>query len=133
VRVHPGRTVEARVEAYGVGEPGIQAIIVAVGGGGLYAGVAAATEGRVQIVAVEPLSCPTLQAALDAGHPVDVSVSGVAAASLGVRCVGEIVFGIASRVNPTSVPTRLSVPLGCSLARIPHPGRTRSRRRTCVA
>jgi threonine dehydratase len=84
-------------------EPGIQTIILAVGGGGLYAGVAAATEGRAQIVAVEPFSCPTLHAALEAGHPVDVSVSGVAADSLGARRVGEIAFSIASRVNPTSV------------------------------
>jgi threonine dehydratase len=84
-------------------EPDIQTIIVAVGGGGLYAGVTAATEGRARVVAVEPSSCPTLHAALDAGHPVDVPVSGVAADSLGARRVGEIAFSIASRVNPTSI------------------------------
>jgi threonine dehydratase len=84
-------------------EPGIETIIVAVGGGGLYAGVAAASEGRAHVVAVEPFSCPTLHAALDAGHPVDVSVSGVAADSLGARRVGKIAFSIASRVKPTSV------------------------------
>ncbi|BCW71193.1 threonine/serine dehydratase [Arthrobacter sp. NicSoilB8] len=84
-------------------EPGIDTIIVAVGGGGLYAGVAAAAEGRARIVAVEPSTIPTLHAALAAGHPVDVAVSGVAADSLGARQVGGIAFAMASRVPPASV------------------------------
>ena len=84
-------------------EPGIDTIVVAVGGGGLYAGVAAAAEGRARVVAVEPFNIPTLHAALDAGHPVDVAVSGVAADSLGARRVGAIAFDIAARVPPASV------------------------------
>ncbi|WP_081738010.1 threonine/serine dehydratase [Arthrobacter sp. H41] len=84
-------------------EPGIDTIIVAVGGGGLYAGVAATAEGRAGVVAVEPFSIPTLHAALKAGRPVDVPVSGIAADSLGARRVGEIAFGMASRIPPTSV------------------------------
>jgi threonine dehydratase len=84
-------------------EPRIETIVVAVGGGGLYAGIAAAVRHRARIVAVEPFSCPTLHAALDAGHPVDVSVSGVAADSLGARRVGQIAFSIASQAAPTSV------------------------------
>ncbi|RKR30367.1 threonine/serine dehydratase [Arthrobacter oryzae] len=81
-------------------EPAIDTVIVAVGGGGLYAGVAAAAEGRARVVAVEPFSIPTLHAALEAGHPVDVAVSGIAADSLGARRLGEIAFGMASRVPP---------------------------------
>ena len=84
-------------------EPGIDTIIVAVGGGGLYAGIAAASEGRARVVAVEPFNIPTLNAALAAGHPVDVPVSGIAADSLGARRVGQIAFEMASRVPPTSV------------------------------
>ena len=84
-------------------EPSIQTLIVAVGGGGLYAGIAAAARDRAHVVAVEPFSCPTLHAALGAGRPVDVAVSGVAADSLGARRIGEIAYGIASRVAPTSV------------------------------
>ncbi len=84
-------------------EPSIDTIVVAVGGGGLYAGVAAAAEGRARVVAVEPFNIPTLHAALAAGHPVDVAVSGVAVDSLGARRVGEIAFNIASLVPPTSV------------------------------
>jgi threonine dehydratase len=84
-------------------EPAIDTIVVAVGGGGLYARVAAAAEGRAQVVAVEPISIPTLHAALDAGRPVDVAVSGIAADSLGARRAGEIAFSVASRFTPTSV------------------------------
>jgi threonine dehydratase len=84
-------------------EPGIDTIVVAVGGGGLYAGVAAAAAGRARVVAVEPFNIPTLHAALDAGRPVDVPVSGIAADSLGARRVGEIAFSMASRVPPVSV------------------------------
>src|SRR3954471_7445448 len=40
-------------------EPSIDTIILAVGGGSLYAGVAAAAFGRARIVAVEPERCPT--------------------------------------------------------------------------
>lgn len=84
-------------------EPGIDTIVVAVGGGGMYAGIAAAAEGRAHVVTVEPVNIPTLHAALEAGRPVDVSVSGIAADSLGARRVGEIAFSMASRVRPTSV------------------------------
>jgi threonine dehydratase len=84
-------------------EPGIQTIVVAVGGGGLYAGAAAAAGEKARLVTVEPSSCPTLRAALDAGRPVDVSVSGIAADSLGARRLGEIAFSVASRRAPVSV------------------------------
>jgi threonine dehydratase len=84
-------------------EPGIDTIVVAVGGGGLYAGLAAAAAGRARIVAVEPFTIPTLHAALEAGRPVDVAVSGIAADSLGARRVGDIAFSIASQDPPTSV------------------------------
>lgn len=84
-------------------DPSIDRIVVAAGGGGLYAGVAAAAEGRAQVVVVEPRAAPTMHAALEAGRPVDVPVSGVAADSLGARRIGDIAFSIASRLPPTSV------------------------------
>ena len=70
----------------------IDTIVVAVGGGGLLAGVLAAADGRARVVAVEPTLAPTLNAALAAGEPVDVSVSGIAADSLGARRIGQIGF-----------------------------------------
>lgn len=84
-------------------EPGIDTIVVAVGGGGLYAGLAAAASGRAKIVAVEPVTIPTLHSAMEAGRPVDVSVSGIAADSLGARRIGEIAFSMASKEPPVSV------------------------------
>jgi threonine dehydratase len=84
-------------------EPSIDTIIVAVGGGGLFAGIAAGTEGRVRSVAVEPVTAPTLRAALEAGRPVDVPVSGVAADSLGARRLGQIAFELATEFPPISL------------------------------
>ncbi len=84
-------------------EPSIDTIIVAVGGGGLYAGVAAALRGRARVVAVEPEACPTLHRALEAGRPVDVEVSGVAADSLGARRVGDLAFTAAQAEPPVPV------------------------------
>ena len=82
---------------------GVDTIVVAVGGAGLFAGVAASAEGRARVVAVEPVTAPTLHAALEAGEPVDVPVSGVAADSLGARRVGSIGFEVARRTDPVSV------------------------------
>lgn len=82
---------------------GFDTALVAVGGGGLMAGVAAALEGRAQVVGVEPTGAPTLHAALDAGRPVDVPVAGIAADSLGARRLGEIAFDVATRTGVRSV------------------------------
>jgi threonine dehydratase len=82
---------------------GVDTVLVAVGGGGLMAGIAAALEGRSRVVAVEPHGCPSLNAALAAGEPVDVEVSGVAADSLGARRIGEIAFAVACRTGVTSL------------------------------
>lgn len=83
--------------------PAVDTIIVAVGGGGLFAGVAAAVEGRSRVVAVEPEGAPTLNAALAAGGPVDVSVAGVASDSLGASRLGAIGWAVAARTDPVSV------------------------------
>ena len=67
-------------------------VLIAVGGGGLIAGALGWWGGRRRVVAVEPERAPTLHAALEAGEPVDVAVSGVAANALGARRIGEIAF-----------------------------------------
>jgi threonine dehydratase len=84
-------------------EPSIDTIVVAVGGGGLYAGVAAAASGRARVVAVEPENCPTLSSAMAAGQPVDVPVSGVAADALGARRIGALAFAAQRAEPPVSV------------------------------
>lgn len=66
--------------------PGLDTVVVAVGGGGLFAGVAtAARHHGVRVVAVEPENCRALHAAIGAGRPVDVTVDSVAADALGAR------------------------------------------------
>lgn len=72
--------------------PGLTTLLVAVGGGGLIGGIAAWYQGRLKIVAVEPETAPTLKAAIEAGKPVDVDVSGLAADSLGARRIGQLAF-----------------------------------------
>jgi threonine dehydratase len=69
----------------------------------LIAGVTAALRDHARIVAVEPAACPTLHAALAAGEPVDVPVSGVAADSLGARRAGDLPFAITSAAGVRSV------------------------------
>ena len=81
----------------------VDRVILAVGGGGLMAGVATALDGQAQVVAVEPAGSPTLHAALAAGEPVEVSPSGVAKESLGARKIGQIAFDVAVAHNVRSV------------------------------
>jgi len=77
--------------------PQLDAALVAVGGGGLIAGVAAWFAGRIRVVGVEPEGSRALHAALEAGRPVDVPVSSIAADSLGARRVGALNFAIARK------------------------------------
>ncbi|TMR40587.1 threonine/serine dehydratase [Actinomadura geliboluensis] len=77
----------------------VDTVLLAVGGGGLMAGVATALDGRARVVGVEPATIPTLERALHAGGPVDVAVSGVAADSLGATRLGDIAFAVASRTG----------------------------------
>ncbi|RZT17234.1 L-threonine ammonia-lyase [Kribbella sp. VKM Ac-2569] len=67
-------------------------VLVAVGGGGLIAGIATAIGNNAQVVSVEPALAPTLQRALEAGEPTDGAVGGVAADSLGARRIGSLAF-----------------------------------------
>ena len=75
-------------------------VFVPVGGGGLVAGVGAALKEvrpDVRIVAVEPQDANSLQAALQAGHPVDLPHVGLFADGVAVRRVGEHTFPLCQR------------------------------------
>jgi len=74
---------------------GLETVLIAVGGGGLIGGVASWYQERVRVIGVEPEHAPTLHRALEAGRPVDVDVSGVAADALGARRAGDLMFPIA--------------------------------------
>lgn len=84
--------------------PGLDTVVVAVGGGGLFAGVATAARAHgVRVVAVEPENCRALNAALAAGRVVDVAVESVAADSLGATRVSADALAAAQEKNVTSV------------------------------
>jgi len=68
------------------------AVLVSVGGGGLIAGIASWFERRTRVVALEPVLAPTLFKAREAGQPVDVAVSGIAADSLGAKRIGDLAW-----------------------------------------
>ena len=74
----------------------IDAIVVAVGGGGLISGTATACQDtNIAVVGVEPEGIPTLHAALAAGGPVDVEVNSLTASALGARRTGDLNYAIA--------------------------------------
>jgi threonine dehydratase len=75
--------------------PGLDTVLVAVGGGGLIGGIAAWYAGATRVVGVEPVDAPTLTHALAAGQPVDAPTGGIAADSLAPRRVGTLMFPIA--------------------------------------
>lgn len=70
----------------------VDTVLIACGGGGLLAGSIAATGPDVRVVAVETPGTAAMHAALAAGAPVDVEVSGLAASSLGARRIGALAW-----------------------------------------
>jgi threonine dehydratase len=78
--------------------PGLDAVLVAVGGGGLIGGIAAwYGASGTKVIGVEPEAAPTMAHALAAGEPVDAPAGGLAADSLAPRRIGQLVFPIARR------------------------------------
>lgn len=99
---------------------GVDTVVMAVGGGGLAAGITLGTgasagsgvfgergsrafAGGPRIVAVEPERIPTLHEALRAGRPVPVQVSGVAADALGATQLGGLAYEILAGAGVESV------------------------------
>ena len=77
--------------------PGLDTVLVPVGGGGLLGGLASWYEKSARLIGVEPEGSPTLTRALEAGRPVDAEARGLAADSLAPRRVGDLVFPIVQR------------------------------------
>ena len=77
--------------------PDIDAILVAIGGGGLIAGLATAIRARrpsVTIIGVEPTGSPTLKASIDAGHVVTLAEVTSRVPTMSCRRTDERVFDI---------------------------------------
>ena len=58
--------------------PGLDTVVVGVGGGGLVSGIVTALDGRARVIAVEPERSPALSAGLEAGEPVPVGTDTIA-------------------------------------------------------
>jgi threonine dehydratase len=84
-----------------VTDPPPDLVLVPVGGAGLIAGVGTAIKAlapQTRIIGVEPDHAASLQAALRAGHPVDVPHQSTIADGLAVSRVGDFSFQIARHV-----------------------------------
>jgi threonine dehydratase len=69
--------------------PGIDAVVVPVGGGGLLAGVATAAKAvspRIKVYDAEPVTSPTMTAAIEAGHVIEIEEQ----ATIADGCAGNI-------------------------------------------
>lgn len=80
--------------------PDVETLLVAIGGGGLIAGVATAVRARkpaVRIIGIEPIGSPTLQASLAAGHVVRLPEVTTRVATMACGRTEEAVFEIVRR------------------------------------
>ena len=76
----------------------IDAVFIAIGGGGLVAGMAAYIKHyrpEIKIIGVEPQDAPTMHAALKANKRVDLGQVGIFADGVAVRIIGEQTYEIA--------------------------------------
>jgi threonine dehydratase len=81
--------------------PGVDAIVVPVGGGGLLAGVGTVIDAirpDIELIGVEPEGAACLSAALSAGRPVTITLSPTLADGLAVPLAGVAPFEILRRV-----------------------------------
>lgn len=84
-------------------QPGLDAVVVACGGGGLSGSTAAWYGDQTEIVVVETDGTATYAAALAHGAPTDIEVSGIAADALGATRLGSHPWDALHRVGATSV------------------------------
>ncbi|HZD88163.1 MAG TPA: pyridoxal-phosphate dependent enzyme [Gaiellaceae bacterium] len=83
--------------------PGLETVVVGVGGGGLVTGILVALDGRAQVVAVEPERSPAFSAGLAAGRGVQVGTDTMAD-GLAPPFAGELPLAIcAGRVGTVLV------------------------------
>ena len=79
--------------------PEVTTILVAIGGGGLIAGIALAARSlrpELRIVGVEPVGCPTLQASLAAGRVVALERIDTRVATMAARATAPLNLAIAA-------------------------------------
>jgi threonine dehydratase len=84
--------------------PNLEAVVVPVGGGGLIGGVACAlkesppeSRPRVRVIGVQTAALPSMQAALNAHHPVLLPAAPTIADGIAVRQTGERTLALAQK------------------------------------
>ncbi len=77
--------------------PNLDAVVLAIGGGGLAAGIAVALKSKnpkIEIYGVQTVALPSMKAARAAGHPVTLPAAKTLAEGIAVRTVGARTFEI---------------------------------------
>lgn len=75
--------------------PGVEAVVIPIGGGGLIAGVACAikqSNPRIRVVGVQTDKLPSMLRAIDAGFKVTLPAQATIADGIAVRRAGELTF-----------------------------------------
>jgi threonine dehydratase len=83
--------------------PGLDTVLVACGGGGLAGGIATWLGDATRLVVVEAEGTGTYAAAVAAGHPVDIEVTGLTADALGATRLGTLGWRALHEVGAPSV------------------------------
>jgi len=80
--------------------PGLEAVVVPIGGGGLVGGVACAIKevnSRVRVIGVQTERLPSMLRATEAGEPVTVPAEATIADGIAVRRAGELTLPLVQR------------------------------------
>lgn len=78
--------------------PDVDTIVIAIGGGGLVAGIGTSVKALkpgVRIIGVEPVGAPTMKASLDAGHIVALDKLTTRVPTLAARQTAPLTFALA--------------------------------------
>jgi threonine dehydratase len=79
----------------------LDAVVVPVGGGGLICGIGVAVKARragIRVIGVQTELLPSMQAALEAGKPVDLEPAQSLADGIAVKRTGDLTFALARQV-----------------------------------
>lgn len=96
-------TVTRELDLAAAAGGGLDAVLLACGGGGLVGGAAAWLGTTVPVIACETAGTASYAGAVEAGHPVTVPISGVAADHLGARQIGAVPWEALSSVGARSI------------------------------
>jgi threonine dehydratase len=80
--------------------PGLETVIVPIGGGGLISGIACAlkeTNPKIRVIGVEPDKLPSMLRAREAGSPVTIAAEATIADGIAVRRAGDLTLPLVSR------------------------------------